>query len=124
MKSRFEKLLGVVIDSQLTLVAIFPKFGKQSVPTSMHSPEFFNTRIRIKGTAFQLLLFIAFNYSLLIWMNHNKSTNNKINNLHEKALKLTYCGHSSNFQELFQRNTSLIRVNTSKKYPGAGYSYV
>ena len=37
-------------------------------------------------------------------MNHSKSINKKTNNLHERALKLIYCDHSSNFQELLQRD--------------------
>ena len=37
-------------------------------------------------------------------MNHNKSINKKINNLHERALRLIYCDHASNFQELLQRD--------------------
>ena len=40
-------------------------------------------------------------------MNHNKSINKKNNNLHERALRLIYCDHSSNFQELLQRDNSV-----------------
>ena len=40
-------------------------------------------------------------------MDHNKSINKKINNLHERALRLIYCDHSSNFQELLQRDSSV-----------------
>ena len=40
-------------------------------------------------------------------MNHNKSINKKINNLHERALRLIYCDHSSDFQELLQRDNSV-----------------
>ena len=40
-------------------------------------------------------------------MNHNKSRNKKINNLHERALRLIYCDHSSNFKELLQRDNSV-----------------
>ena len=39
-------------------------------------------------------------------MNYNKSRNKKINNLHERALRFIYCDHSSNFQELLQRDNS------------------
>ena len=42
-----------------------------------------------------------------MWMNHNKSINKKINKLHERALRLIYCDHSSNFQELLQRENSV-----------------
>ena len=37
-------------------------------------------------------------------MNHNKSINKKISNFHERALRIIYCDHSSNFQGLFQRD--------------------
>ena len=44
-------------------------------------------------------------------MNRNKSTkkqiNKKIDNLHERTLRLIHCDHSSNFQELLQRNNSV-----------------
>ena len=48
-----------------------------------------------------------FNYCPLIWMNHNKSINKKINNLHERARRLIDCDHSSDFQEPLQRDTSV-----------------
>ena len=45
-------------------------------------------------------------------MNRNKSTkkqiNKKIDNLHERTLRLIHCDHSSNFQELLQRDNSVI----------------
>ena len=40
-------------------------------------------------------------------MNHNKSINKEVNNLHEQALRLIYCDHSSNFQQLLQRDNSV-----------------
>ena len=39
--------------------------------------------------------------------------NKKINNLHERALSLIYCDHSSNFQELLQIDNS---VTIHQKY--------
>ena len=48
-----------------------------------------------------------FNFCPLIWMNHNKSINNKINNLRERALRLIYCDHSSNLQELVKKDNSV-----------------
>ena len=46
-------------------------------------------------------------------MNHNKSINKKINNLHERALQLIYGDHSSISQELLQRDNSVTihRIN-------------
>ena len=40
-------------------------------------------------------------------MNHSKSINNRTNSLHEWALRLIYCDHSSNFQDLLQRYNSV-----------------
>ena len=37
-------------------------------------------------------------------MNHNKSINKTINNLHERALRLIHCDHTNKFQELLQRD--------------------
>ena len=48
-----------------------------------------------------------FNYCSLIWIFYNKSINKKINNLQERALRLIYCDHSSNFQDLLQRDDSV-----------------
>ena len=43
----------------------------------------------------------------VMWMNLNKSTNKKINNLNERTLKLICYDHLSNFQELLQRDTAV-----------------
>ena len=40
-------------------------------------------------------------------MSNNKSINKKIKGLHERALRLIYCAHSSSFQELFQGDSSV-----------------
>ena len=48
-----------------------------------------------------------FNFCPLIWINRNKSINKKISNLNERALRLIYCDHSSNFQELLQGDNSV-----------------
>ena len=43
--------------------------------------------------------------------NHNKSIKNRINSLHERALRLTYCDHSSNFQEILHNFVTLHQKN-------------
>ena len=35
-----------------------------------------------------------FNYRLLIWMSHNRALNNRINKMHERALRLVYLSFS------------------------------
>ena len=47
-----------------------------------------------------------FNYSLLIWMFHSRTMNNKINHTHERALRLVYSDHVSSFDELLKKDRS------------------
>ena len=46
----------------------------------------------------------------------------KINDLHERVLRLIHCDHSSSFQELLQRDNSM--TIHQKKYPGTSYNDV
>ena len=41
-----------------------------------------------------------FGYCRIIWMFHSRRLNNKINSIHERALRITYQNHLSTFQEL------------------------
>ena len=41
-----------------------------------------------------------FSYCPLIWMFHSRTLNNKINRLHEKALRIVYGDYKSQFDEL------------------------
>ena len=47
-----------------------------------------------------------FNYCPLIWMFHSRRLNNKINNIHEKALTIVYSDCKSKFQELVNKDVS------------------
>ena len=41
----------------------------------------------------------------------------KMNNIHERALRLIYCDHLSNFQELFERdNTAKMHQKISRHW--------
>ena len=45
-----------------------------------------------------------FNYCPLVWMFHNRTINNKINRLHERALRLVYKDEKLSFQELLDKD--------------------
>ena len=47
-----------------------------------------------------------FSYCSLIWMFHNRSINNKINKLHERALRLVYKDDNLSFRELLDKDHS------------------
>ena len=46
-------------------------------------------------------------YCPLIWMFHSRHLNNKINSIHERALRITYHDHISTFQELLNKGNSV-----------------
>ena len=48
-----------------------------------------------------------FGYCPLIWMFHSKRLNNKINRIHERALRITCKDKCSTFQELLEKDNSL-----------------
>ena len=43
-----------------------------------------------------------FNYSPLLWTFHSRTLNNRINNLHERALLIVYKGDDSSFMGAVQ----------------------
>ena len=47
-----------------------------------------------------------FSYCPLIWMFHSRTLNNKINRLHEKALRIWYGDYKSKFDELLETDSS------------------
>ena len=48
-----------------------------------------------------------FGYCPLIWIFHSRRLNNKINSIHERALRITYQDHISTFQELLNKDCSV-----------------
>ena len=48
-----------------------------------------------------------FGYCPLTWMFHSRGLNNKINRIHERALRITYKDKSSTFQELLEKDSSV-----------------
>ena len=47
-----------------------------------------------------------FNYCPLIWMFHNRTLNNRINRLHERALRLVYKNSNCSFKQLLEKDKS------------------
>ena len=47
-----------------------------------------------------------FGYCPLIWMFHSRGLNNKINRIHERALRITYNDKSSSYGELLTKDRS------------------
>ena len=47
-----------------------------------------------------------FSYCPLVWMFHSRALNNRINHLHERALRLDYKDNNSSFVELLHKDGS------------------
>ena len=47
-----------------------------------------------------------FNYCPLIWMLHSRTLNNKINRIHERAMRIVYSDYNSSFNELLDKDGS------------------
>ena len=48
-----------------------------------------------------------FNYCPLVWMCHSRNLNNRINNIHLRALRVVYQDKQSSFEELLQKDNSV-----------------
>ena len=48
-----------------------------------------------------------FGYCLLVWMNHSRKLNNKINRIHERALRVVYNDENSTCDELLTKDNSV-----------------
>ena len=48
-----------------------------------------------------------FGYCPLVWMFHSRGLNNKINRIHERALRITYNDKSSSYGELLTKDRSV-----------------
>ena len=102
------KLLGINIDSQLKfdnhVLLICLKAGRKlSALTRIVQYLSFKKKRMLLKSFFES----QFNYCPLIWMFHSRTVNNKINQLHERALRLVYNDYDSTFNELLEKDGSV-----------------
>ena len=95
------ELLGVKIDNNLDFkehVTKFCKKGSQQLHALARISKYLDKdKLRLLMHDF---VNSQFNYFPLTWMFHNRTLNNKINKLHERALRLVYINDDLSFQEL------------------------
>ena len=53
------------------------------------------------------LIISQFGYYPLVWMFHNRKLNNRINSIHECALRIVFRNYESTLQQLLNQNTSV-----------------
>ena len=107
-----ETLLGIKFDSHLsfdTHVANLCKKASQKLHALARISHYMNLdKRRCLMNAF---ITSHFNYCPLIWMFHSRKLNNRINRIHERALRLTYQDNRSSFNDLLEKDSS-VTVHT------------
>ena len=102
-----EKLLGVKFDSNLSFENHVTSLCKKA-SQKLHALARISHYIDLNKRRNLMKGFITsqFSYCPLIWMFHSRSLNNKINRIHERALRLVYQNNLS-FSELLDLGTSV-----------------
>ena len=107
-ESNSEMLLGILIDNSL-------KFDKHVLELCKKASRKLTALARLsKVLSFHKMKILMssffesqFSYCPLIWMFHNRTTNEKINKLHERSLRILYKDNSSSFNELLKKEKSV-----------------
>ena len=90
-------LLGVTIDSNLTFENHINNICKRASEKLNALAPYMNMQKR--RIIMKSFVTSQFGYCLLIWMFHSRRLNNKINSIHERALRITYQDRTYSFQE-------------------------
>ena len=106
--SECEKLLGVKFDNKLTfenhITDICRKASRKIYTLARIAPYMDLSKRRMGMNAF---FNSQFNYCPLIWMCHNRTTNRKINRLHERCLRIICNNEPSSFKTLSEKDSSV-----------------
>ena len=103
-----EKLLGVMIDKKLTFEThinkLCKKAGNKLFARSRMSPYMNSNKLRILMRAFVMS---QFQYCQLALMFHSRSLNDKIDKIHERALRIAYKDYVSSYDILLERDKAV-----------------
>ena len=105
--SACEKLLGMRIDQKLSFESYFDSLCKKA-SQKLNALARMTSSLKFKQRKLLLNAFIAaqFSYAPVIWMFHSRKLNNRINHIHERALRLVYKDYTSSFDELLLEDNS------------------
>ena len=101
------KLLGVTIDNKLDFNEHVSNICKK-VSTKLHALARISNFMNPQKPRMLMKAFIEsqFSYCPLIWMFHSRLLNNRINKLHERALRLVYKDTTLTFEQLLEKDNS------------------
>ena len=103
-----EKLLGITIDSKLSFDEHVSKLCK-TASKKLHALTRIACYMDTVKRKMIMKAFInsQFSYCPLVWMFHSRKLNNKINKIHERALKIVYGDTNATFEQLLIRDGSV-----------------
>ena len=105
------KLLGITLNNKLKFdkhVFNICSKGNRKLSALTRVAKFFKKRL----IAFKALTEAQFKYCLLVWMFHGRQIKDKINKLHERALRIVHNDSITSFEEfLVKDKTSTIHQN-------------
>ena len=104
---KYVKLLGVKIDNKLSFTEHVSDICKK-VNGKIHALARISKFMNPQKLRMILKAFIEsqFSYCPLVWMFCNRTLNNRINKLHERALRLVYKDSKLTFEELLEKDNS------------------
>ena len=105
--SKLVKLLGINIDNELNFNVHVSNICNK-VSLKLHALARISHMMSTDKLRLVLKAFIEsqFGYCPLIWMFHSRTLNNRINRLHERALRLVYKDEKSSFESLLELDHS------------------
>ena len=105
--SNCEKLLGIKIDNKLTFdqhVSDICTKATQKLHALSRVSHFMTLKHR--QVIMKSFILSQFGYCPLVWMFHSRKLNNRINSIHERALRIVYKDTKSSFAELLTKDES------------------
>ena len=106
-ESKAQKLLGVEIDRTLNFdehVKSLCKNAGRKLSVLSRLSNYMN--VKQKKILMKSFFESQFGYCPLVWMFYSRGVNNKINHLHEWALRIIYKDNSSSFENLLEKDGS------------------
>ena len=99
------KLLGITIDKNINMAEHIRKICKQAA-NKLHAlasvSSYLNEHKRIM--LIKSFILSQFSYCPIIWMYCRRKSNNLINRIHERALRIAYCDYVSDFEGLLGKD--------------------
>ena len=102
------KLLGITFDNQLTMIDHIKSICKQAsnklyaLARISHYLNDHKRKVLMKS-----FIISQFNYCPIIWMYCQRKSNNSINKIHERALRIAYNDYTSDFKTLLENDNTV-----------------